>query len=148
LRIGLVVQWVASSALYWSADEVGSQTPGRLQPGDLSLRYTSCRIPSICFRRSPPRSCLVRRVLRSCRMRSSGKSSGRSSGGRVGRQLGRLGPLTGLLVGRTHLSGTIVSLVSGDPRVPMSHRPLQSNKAKLLLILLKTLVSLALVPSK
>jgi hypothetical protein len=41
------------------------------------------------------RSCLVRRVLRSCQMRSCGKSSGRSSGGRVGRQLGRLGPLTG-----------------------------------------------------
>jgi hypothetical protein len=29
----------------------------------------------------------------------------------------------GLLVGRTHLSGTAVSLVSGDPRVPMSHKP-------------------------
>jgi hypothetical protein len=50
------VQGVASSALYWPADEVGSQTPGRLRPGDLSLHYTSCHIPSICFRRSPPRS--------------------------------------------------------------------------------------------
>jgi hypothetical protein len=42
----------------------------------------------------------------------------------VGRQLGQLGPLTGrlgLLVGRTHLSGTAVSLVGGDPGVPMSH---------------------------
>jgi hypothetical protein len=28
---------------------------------------------------------------------------------------------TCLLVGRTHLSGTAVSLVSGDPGVPMSH---------------------------
>jgi hypothetical protein len=27
----------------------------------------------------------------------------------------------GLLVGRTHLSGTAVSLVGGDPGVPMSH---------------------------
>jgi hypothetical protein len=29
----------------------------------------------------------------------------------------------GLLVGRTHLSGTDVSLVDGDPGVPMSHKP-------------------------
>jgi hypothetical protein len=29
-----------------------------------------------------------------------------------------------LLVGRTHLSGTAVSLVGGDPGVPMSHKPL------------------------
>jgi hypothetical protein len=29
----------------------------------------------------------------------------------------------GLLVGRTHLSGTAVSLVGGDPGVPMSHKP-------------------------
>jgi hypothetical protein len=47
---------VTSSALYWPADEVGSQTPSRLRPGDLSLRYTSCHISSICFGRSPPRS--------------------------------------------------------------------------------------------
>jgi hypothetical protein len=30
---------------------------------------------------------------------------------------------TGLLVGRTHLSGTVVSLVGGDPGVPMSYKP-------------------------
>jgi hypothetical protein len=45
----------------------------------------------------------------------------------VGRQLGRLGPLICrrvFLVGRTHLSGTTVGLVSGDPGVPMSHKPL------------------------
>jgi hypothetical protein len=56
---GEVIQGIASSALYWPPDEVGSQTLGRLRPGDLSLRYTSCHIPSICFGRSPPRSCLV-----------------------------------------------------------------------------------------
>jgi hypothetical protein len=41
----------------------------------------------------------------------------------VGRQLGRLGPLTGRQVfGRPDpLVGTAVSLVGGDPRVPMSH---------------------------
>jgi hypothetical protein len=29
----------------------------------------------------------------------------------------------GLLVGGTYLSGTAVSLVGGDPGVPMSHKP-------------------------
>jgi hypothetical protein len=39
----------------------------------------------------------------------------------VGRQLDRLGPLdrsAGLLVGRTHLSWMVVSLVGGEPGVP------------------------------
>jgi hypothetical protein len=43
----------------------------------------------------------------------------------VGHQLGRLSPLdrsASLLVGRTYLSGTAVSLVGGDPGVPMSHK--------------------------
>jgi hypothetical protein len=31
----VIVQGVASSALYWPADEVDSQTPGRLRLGDL-----------------------------------------------------------------------------------------------------------------
>jgi hypothetical protein len=42
----------------------------------------------------------------------------------VGHKLGRLGPLSsrgGLLVGQTHLSGTTMSLVGGDPGIPMSH---------------------------
>jgi hypothetical protein len=42
----------------------------------------------------------------------------------VGLQLGRLGPFdrsASLLVGRTHLSGTAMSPVGGDPGVPMSH---------------------------
>jgi hypothetical protein len=86
---------VALITLYWLADEVGSQTLGRLRPGDLSLHYTSCHILSICFRRNPPRSCLVRQVLRSFWIRSSGESSGKSSGGRMAPQLGQLGPLTG-----------------------------------------------------
>jgi hypothetical protein len=36
---------------------------------------------------------------------------------------GPTGRLAGLLVGWTHLSGTTVSLVGGDPGVPMSHKP-------------------------
>jgi hypothetical protein len=51
-----MLQGVASPALYWPADEVGSQTSGRLRLGDVSLCYTSCHIPSICFGRNPPRS--------------------------------------------------------------------------------------------
>jgi hypothetical protein len=48
---------VASPTLYWVADEVGSQTPGRLRPGDLSLTdYIVCHILSIFFSRNPPRS--------------------------------------------------------------------------------------------
>jgi hypothetical protein len=38
---GLLIRTrVALTASYWSVDEVGSQTPGRLRPRDLSLRYT------------------------------------------------------------------------------------------------------------
>jgi hypothetical protein len=40
---------VASPTLYWPADEVGSQTPGRLWLGDLSLHYNSCHMLSICL---------------------------------------------------------------------------------------------------
>jgi hypothetical protein len=68
LRVGRdddITKGIASSALYCPADEVGFQTPGRLRPGYLSLHYTSCRIPSVCFDRDPPRSCFVRQVLRS-----------------------------------------------------------------------------------
>jgi hypothetical protein len=45
----VIVTRVASPALYWLADEVSSQTPGRLRPGDLSLRYNACHILSICL---------------------------------------------------------------------------------------------------
>jgi hypothetical protein len=58
---------VASLALYWPADDVGSQTPGLLRPGDLSLvDYNSYHYPLICFGRNPPRYCLIRQVLRLC----------------------------------------------------------------------------------
>jgi hypothetical protein len=38
------------------------------------------------------------------------------------RSVGSSNRSAGLLVGRTHLSGTVVSLVGGDLGVPMSHR--------------------------
>jgi hypothetical protein len=39
------------------------------------------------------------------------------------RSIGPTDRSAGLLVGRTHLSETAVSLVGGDPGVPMSHKP-------------------------
>jgi hypothetical protein len=39
------------------------------------------------------------------------------------RSVGPTDRSVGLLVGRTYLSGTAVSLVGGDPEVPMSHKP-------------------------
>jgi hypothetical protein len=41
----VIVQGVALPTLYWPADKVGCQTPGRLRPGDLSLvDYNTCHI--------------------------------------------------------------------------------------------------------
>jgi hypothetical protein len=45
----------------------------------------------------------------------------RRSCGPPTRSVGPTDRSAGLLVGRTHLSGTAVSLVGGDPGVPMSH---------------------------
>jgi hypothetical protein len=47
----------------------------------------------------------------------------RRSCGPPTRSVGPTDRSAGLLVGRTHLSGTAVSLVGGDPGVPMSHKP-------------------------
>jgi hypothetical protein len=124
LRIGLIVQWVTSSALYWPADEVGSQTPGRLQPGDLSLHYTSCHILSICFGRSPPRSLSCTPSLEVVADQVVWRIFWRVFRRSCGRQTRSIGPTNrsaGLLVGRTYLSGTAVSLVGGGPGIPISH---------------------------
>jgi hypothetical protein len=59
-------------------------------------------------------------------MRSSGGSSGkvfRWSCGPPTRSVGPTDRSAGRLAGQTHLSGTTVSLVDGDPGVPMSHKP-------------------------
>jgi hypothetical protein len=47
----------------------------------------------------------------------------RRSRGPPTRSVGATIRSVGLLVGRTHLSGTTMSLVGGDPGVPMSHKP-------------------------
>jgi hypothetical protein len=69
-------------------------------------------------------SCLVRQVLRSCWIRSSGGifwKVFRRSCGLPTRLVGPSDKSVGFLVDRTHLSGTAMSLVGGDPGVPMSH---------------------------
>jgi hypothetical protein len=56
-------------------------------------------------------------------MRSSGESSRRSFKKLCGPPARSVGPTdrsAGLQVGRTHLSGTAVSLVAGDPGVPQT----------------------------
>jgi hypothetical protein len=45
----------------------------------------------------------------------------RRSCGLPTRSVGPTNKSAGLLVGRTHLSGTVVGLVGGDPGVTMSH---------------------------
>jgi hypothetical protein len=47
----------------------------------------------------------------------------RRSCGLPTRSVGPTDRSVGLLVGRAYLSGTAVSLVGGDPGVPMSHKP-------------------------
>jgi hypothetical protein len=47
----------------------------------------------------------------------------RKSCGPPTRSVGPTDRSAGLLVGRTHLSGTTMSLVGWDPGVPMSHKP-------------------------
>jgi hypothetical protein len=44
------------------------------------------------------------------------------------RSVGPTDRSAGLLVGRTHLSRTAVSLVGGDPGVPMSHKYIQPKQ--------------------
>jgi hypothetical protein len=125
-----MLQGVASSALNWPADEVGSQTPGRLRPRDLSLHYTSCHISSICFGRSLPRSLsctpslevIVDQVVWGIFWKVFKRSCGQPT-----RSVGPTDRSSGLLVGQTHLSGTAVSLVGRDPGVPMFHSSFGSH---------------------
>jgi hypothetical protein len=67
-------------------------------------------------------SCLTRQVTRKNPIRTYRESSRRSSGSHI-RSVGPTVRSASLLLGRTHLSRTTVNLVSGDPGVPMSHKP-------------------------
>jgi hypothetical protein len=55
----------------------------------------------------------------------------RRSCGPPTRSIGSTDKSVGLLVGRTHLSGMAVSLVGGDPGVPMSHSGSSGNDCAL-----------------
>jgi hypothetical protein len=99
------------------------RSPGRLQQGNLSL---------VCLHHgSIIRAALIRLnylVLHAKLTSRLGEVvSGffwkvfRRSCGQPTRSIGPTDRSAGLLVGRTHLSSTAVSLVGGDPGVPMSH---------------------------
>jgi hypothetical protein len=116
----VIVQGVALPTLYWPVDKVDS----RLRPGDLNLvDYNTCHICQSAWSESTDvlscTPCLVvvpdkvawvifwKVFCWSC-----------------GPPTGSVGPtirLASLLIGQTHLSGMTVSLVGGDPVVPMSH---------------------------
>jgi hypothetical protein len=95
------------------------RSPGRLQQVNLSLvEYNSCHILSIYFDRSPLRSLsctlslevVVDQVVWEVFWKVFRRSCGLPT-----RSVGPTDRLAGLLVGRAHLSGTVVSLVSQAP---------------------------------
>jgi hypothetical protein len=97
-------------ALYWAKDKVGGPESRSVTTGKpISSLFTSWKAYPSCLNLSGL-PCLAHQAIFS----SSGPHV------RSGRPTDRS---AGLLVGRTHLSGTAVSLVGGDPGVPMSHKP-------------------------
>jgi hypothetical protein len=111
-------------ALYWATNKVGGPESRSITTGKpISSQLQHGKLIWAALIRL---DCLVLHV----------KSCGRAELGRLGtfwKVFGRsCGPPTksvgpnnrsaGLLVCRTYLSGTVVSLVGGDPGVPMSHR--------------------------
>jgi hypothetical protein len=110
--------------LYWGTDKVGgpesrSVTTGK--PISSQLQYGRLiRAALICL------NCLVLHAKLSSRLDKVvwgifWKVFKRSCGPPT-RSVGPTNRSAGLLVSRTHLLGTVVSLVGGDPGVPMSHR--------------------------
>jgi hypothetical protein len=120
----MIVQGVILPALYWPADKVSSQTPSRLRPGDLSLAdYNTFYICRSGWSESTDiLSCTPSLVvvLDKVVWRIFWKIFRRSCGPPT-RSVGPTVRSAGLLVGLTHLSGTVVSLISGDPGIPMSY---------------------------
>jgi hypothetical protein len=127
LSVGYMVVGTALPALYWATDKVGgpeSRSVTTEKPIPSQLQLLSYLVDLLWSKSTEILSCLVHQVLRSCWIRSSGaifwKVFWRSCG-QPTRSVGPTDRSAGLLVGRTHLSGTAVSLVGGDPGVPMSH---------------------------
>jgi hypothetical protein len=97
-------------ALYWVTNKVGGPESGSVTTGKpISSLFTSWKAYPSCLNPSGL-PCLARLDVFSSlgpHVRS-GRPTDRSAG---------------LLVGWTYLSGTAMSLVGGDPGVPMSHKP-------------------------
>jgi hypothetical protein len=96
--------------LYWVTDKVGGPESKSVTTGKpISSQFTTWKAYPSCLN-SSGLPCLACQVVFS----SLGPHV------RSDRPTDRL---AGLLVGWTHLSGTTMSLVSGDRGVPMSHKP-------------------------
>jgi hypothetical protein len=105
---GLLPKRAPLLALYWGTDKVGGpESRSVTTEKHISSLFTSWKAYPSCLNPSGL-PCLVRQAVFS----SSGPHV------RSGRPTNRS---AGLLVGRTHLPGTAVSLVGGDRGVPMSH---------------------------
>jgi hypothetical protein len=104
------------------------QSPGRLQYGNVSLVYYNIIPRSSDCLAAQPTSCVL-----SCTPsypNGSDKVIWGSSEKSSGPQIRFVGPtvrLTSLLLGRTHLSGTVVSMVGGDLGVPSLTDALDPN---------------------
>jgi hypothetical protein len=95
-------------ALYWATDKVGGpESVSVTTRKPISSLFTSWKTYVSCLNPSGL-PCLARRAV------FTSSDPHITSGGPTDRS-------AGLLVGRTHLSGTAVSLVGGDPGVPMSY---------------------------
>jgi hypothetical protein len=113
-------------ALYWTTDKVGGPESRSVTTGKpISSLFTSWKPYPSCLNPSEL-PCLARQAVF-----SSGEGRlgillkvFRRSCGLPTRSVGPTDRSAGLLVGRTRLTGTTVSLVGGDPGVPMSHKPL------------------------
>jgi hypothetical protein len=106
LRIAYCTR-VTSLALYWPADEVGSQTPGRLRPRDLNLYYNTCHIcqwawskPTEVLSCTPSLEVVLNKDVLGIFWKVFRRSCGPPT-----RSVGSTNRSAGLLVGQTHLSG-------------------------------------------
>jgi hypothetical protein len=96
-------------ALYWATDKVGGPESKSVTTGKpISSLFTSWKA-YLSYLNPFGLPCLARQAV------FSSLDPHVKSGGPADRS-------AGLLVGRTHLLGTAVSLVGGDPGVPMSHK--------------------------
>jgi hypothetical protein len=97
-------------ALYWVTNKVGGPESKSVKTGKpISNLFTSWKAYPSCLNPSGLPWLARQAVFSPSGLHvRSGRPTDRSAG---------------LLVGRTHLSGMVVSMVGGNPGVPMSHKP-------------------------